>query len=232
MAAPGFAAMGTSVADYGLTTIAGPKPSGVSAGHGLLAFLTKENNAAVTAPAGWTQLGSGVFTSVPAGESAPVGLQVFWKRAGGSEGNSYSFSWSGGCYARIVLARFTGVAATGSFIDVYDSEQNSTDTEETPDVSVTTTGADRLLVWAGANWGGGAWTPPSGFTERYDSGETLAVATKVQAAAGSSGNVSGECSDANYSCGFLVALSSEAIDGGGGDPTPASNAGLLPLLMM
>jgi hypothetical protein len=65
---------------------------------------------------------------------------------------------------------------------------NSTTT--LPNVAVTTTLENELLLFVGANFGGGPFTP-SGYTERADvSGNDSTTGTQQMAAAGSSGNKS------------------------------------------
>jgi hypothetical protein len=78
---------------------------------------------------------------------------------------------------------------------------------DSPAVTVTTTGSDRLLVWSATNWSGGAWTPPTSFTERRDSGdEVMTSADLAQAGAGSSGSITGTCVGNDRRTAFLGAL--------------------------
>jgi hypothetical protein len=164
MATPGFAQV-TTVDGYDTTGLAINKHATAVTGQGLLVFLAKENDDPVDPPAGWTELGSGAVTDPDPDDDTPLALHCFWKRVGGSD-DLYSFTWQEPCYARILLARFTGVASSGSFIDVYDADDNSTLDDETPAVSVTTTGSNRLIVWCATNYWGGSWTMPSNYTSR------------------------------------------------------------------
>jgi len=227
MATPGFAQV-TTVDGYDTTGLAINKHATAVTGQGLLVFLAKESDDPVDPPAGWTELGSGAVTDPDPDDDTPLALHCFWKRVGGSD-DLYSFTWQEPCYARILLARFTGVASSGSFIDVYDADDNSTLDDETPAVSVTTTGSNRLIVWCATNYWGGSWTMPSNYTSRFAQ-ETMALGTRAQSSAGSTGNVVGLCSSERYSCAFLVALSDTPI-GGGGPSEPAYNSGLLPFLL-
>lgn len=224
MAAPSFGSISALAEIYGSSTLAIPVPAGTVAGSVLLAFLEKELVDAVEGPPpGFAELGTGV---------SATGLEqhIFWKRATEADSGTYLFDWGTTApYAAGRVMRVTGTGATGSPFDGSPSTgtRSTTNSGATPNVSKTTTGTDRLMVWAGTNLDGGMWTPPSGYTLRSGSiYTTLAIATAVQSTAGSSGNLSGSCDNPEVSTAMLIALHDQA----GGGPA-ASPKGLLPILM-
>lgn len=200
MTLPVFGVAGTYLTGTSATA-AVAVPSGVTAGQVILVHLYKESTATVTPPSGFTELTPAPFTT-----SSVHTHHVFWKRATGSDSGTYSFTWSGSTFREAVAIRYTGCATSGVPVDVFNTAARSTNGTVTPAVSLTTTGADRLLEWAGSNFNAGSWTPPSGFTERVDAAGCLSVATLGQSTAGSTGSVTGTCSGSSSETGWLLAL--------------------------
>lgn len=186
-------------------TITLNKPSGVVEGDYMIAALLNNDGSRTigTVPSGWTLLES---QTVPAGDNR-IGLWVYGKLAGSSEPSTYTWqvtsastSFNGSCS----IAAYSG----SSGVDADGSTLSAALTTEPYDIdapSVTTLGADRLLVYIGAaKWTatdatGATFTPPSGYTSRFthmQSGEyrTVEFADKVQAVAGASGAISGDVS--------------------------------------
>lgn len=203
VAVPTFVSAGALFEQSGTGTANIPAPAGVAANDVVLVHLYKENNAAVTPPAGFTQVGVAAVTT-----GNTQWHYLFWKRSAGSEPSTYSFTWTGTTYAAGQSGAYRGCVAAGSPIDVSNSNTRSTTTTNTtPNVSVTTTGPDRLLVWAGTNWNESSWTAPTNFTlQGTTSSTTVAFATRNFPNAGASGNVSGTASLNNSSTAWLVAL--------------------------
>lgn len=221
MAPPAFGAAGTYLTGASGTSAAIPVPSGVTADQIILAHLYIESTATVTPPAGFTEAGASPISATGPGAHT---LRVFWKRATGADSGTYSFTWTGSAYREGSAQRYTGCITSGSPFDTGagapNSAQRSSDATTTPAVSLTTQGVDRLLVWAGTNFTGGTWTPPTqggGYTERVDAGADLSVATVAQASAGSTGSVVGTCSTSGYEVAWLGAL---LPDTGGATATP------------
>lgn len=209
MAAPAFGAAGTILAAADAATAAVPVPAGVTAGQIILVNLNKENSAVVTPPAGFAEVATAVAVT--------TGGQVqwhylFWKRASGADAGTYSFTWTGTIWRSARAVRYTGCVASGSPVDVVGTNFTATAVTTTPAVSVTTTGPERLLVWsAGGNADDGTWTPPSGYTERVDQ-PMFGVATLDQAAAGSSGSITGASSGSASKTVWLIGLLPVATD--------------------
>ncbi len=210
MAAPAFGAAGTYLSGGSGTTAAIAVPSGVTADQIILAHLYIESTATVTPPAGFTETGASPISATGPGAHT---LRAFWKRATGADSGTYSFTWTGSAYREGSAQRYTGCITSGNPLDTGagapNSAQRSSDANATPAVTLTTQGADRLIVWAGTNFSGGAWTPPTqggGYTERVDASADLSVATVTQAASGSTGSVTGSCATSGYEVAWLGAL--------------------------
>lgn len=207
MAAPAFGSAGTYLAGVsgGSTSAAFAVPSGVAANDIILVFLYKENTNPVTKPdATWNEIATAPSTT------APQQHHAFWRRATAADTGTYgNFTWTGSAWREGVAIRITGAITSGSPIDVSNPNATNSNVTATPVVTVTTTGIDRLMVWSATNFNSGTWTAPTqggGYTLRSTNGNDLIVATVAQAAAGTSGSVSGSCSSAARETAWLLAI--------------------------
>lgn len=204
---PVYGSTGTGLTGAGSTTANVAVPSGVASGHIVIVAFYVETTQTVTAPSGFTQCANS--PAVVTGASAHD-LRVFWKRATGADSGTYAFTIASGVAWRVAIAmRVTGCIATGDPWDVTTSAIKTTNTTgATPAVSVTTTGANRLLVWIASSFVTNTCTPPSGMTERADYSDQAAldIATLAQASAGSSGSLTGTFSSNTASGAWLGAL--------------------------
>jgi hypothetical protein len=206
VAAPAFGSIGT----YLETSSASPAwaaPASVASGDVIVIPIFVDSTATITAlPPGFAEATDSPIAR-PSGGGAHS-LHVVWKRATGADTGTYSFTLSGSAFVAGAALRYTGCVASGNPWDVTTSADGGvTNSTTTPAVSVTTTGADRMLVFAGTNWGGGGWTPPAGFTERIDNGSEVNTADdSVQVSAGSSGTVTATCAGSNKTLAWLGAL--------------------------
>lgn len=160
-------------------------PSGLADNDILLAavFVGVSGTApSVAAPSGFTAL-PGSPTSVTDVYGFNGKLNVFWKRAA-SESGSYTFSHSSASSQGLLLA-ISGAVTSGSPID---ASSNNTGVGNTSTATgVTTTVPNDLLLYIAHDWEGvGALSPPSGFTEIFDS--LIYSARMSQATAGASGS--------------------------------------------
>ncbi len=204
MAAPVYGSAGTVLSGASSATAAVPVPSGVATNDIIFVFLYLEANRTVTVPSGFTLLGGANQATTN------QWTYVFWKRATGADSGTYSFTFTS-TYRVAVALRVTGAVTTGSPIDAFSKNGETTSGASTPPVSLTTTGADRLLLWFGSDFSLGSWTPPSGFTERVDTGSEIGVASSTQAAAGSTGSVVGSSTGGNQQTAWLVAVQSNSV---------------------
>lgn len=213
MAAPAFGSAGTQLQGTASTANI-DVPDNVAADDIIVVTLYIDSTMTVTglassfahAPDSPIQLGAGAG----AGRHS---MAVMWKRATGADstGSTYNFTLSASTYRNGQAIRYTGVNTSGDPWDVTAfALEEGVGTSTTPAVSDTTTGADRLLVWAATNWTGGAWTPPSAggtWTERRDSGDRVCtVADKAQAVAGATGSITGTAGANDRMTAWLGAL--------------------------
>jgi hypothetical protein len=222
MASPAFGTAGTLFQDSGISTVAVDVPDSVAADDIIVVTAFIEGTEAVTItglPSGFSQAPDSPV-NVNIGGAGPHRLYVMWKRATGADstGGTYDFTLSSTEYAHARAFRYTGATTSGDPWDVTNAATSGTsDVTDSPVVSDTTTVADTLLVWSASNWTGGAWTPPSGFTERSDEGNAnMTVADLAQAAAGATGSITGTCATSDKQGAWLGALKSP-----GGPVTPA-----------
>lgn len=184
-------------------------PSGVAADDIVIALFYTDGAVTITDLGAFAHAGESPLLVNQVDTSGDHRLNVLWKRATTGDVGSYAFTLSGTTYWSGQAHRFTGCITTGSPWDsaVDSADLGTASANDTPAVSINTTGPNELLVWAATNWGGGAWTPPTGFTLRQDSMfDTETMATKAQAAAGSTGSLVGTCAVSNKTGAWVGAL--------------------------
>jgi hypothetical protein len=179
-------------------------PDGVVAGSVIVVFIYRGNVSpydTITLPPDFT-LATNSPTDVAA-DAGQVVLDVAWKRATATEStdDTYNFTWSDNSAFRVGFAvRIDGCRTTGDPFEADDSGVSLTASTDTPAVSVTTTGDNRLLLWCAATYSSGDWTPPTGFTTQVDdlAYDLLLLATAEQPFAGSSGSLVGVQAEAGW----------------------------------
>jgi len=172
------------------------------------AFVDSITETFTVTPSGWVQAPNSPVTG-PDNHR----LHIWYKRAVAGDVGATTYSWtkSAGAYANAAIERYTGAITTGSPWDVTRGVGSNVSQTTTEDVAVTTTVVDTLLCWTGTDWSGGNWTPPTGFTERRDTGDKVCTsADKPQAAIGGSGAIVGTCATADKRCAWVGALKSPA----------------------
>lgn len=204
MASPTFGAAGTYLTGVVSNQANFAVPTGTANNEIVVVYLYIESTGAITPPAGFTQKSRPSNTGTGAHD-----LVIFWKRCTGTDSGTYAFTnpnvWREG-----VAVRYSGCITSGDPFDVVSANQAASGASGiTPVVSLTTTVTDTLLVFSGTNFNGGAWTPPSGYTERVDSGGDLTVDDLARASIGSSGTIRATCAGGSTgTCAFLGALKS------------------------
>lgn len=134
----------------------------------------------LSTPDGWTAFGAQVHDG-----SNYIIARAYWKRLAGSESGSVTVSHTLGmtqAYARMGV--FRGCATVGDPFEDYDTSGGSASSFTSP--TTTTLGANRLGLRLSVVLSGLAESPPSGWTERYETAATsLTVAgdTKTIASA-------------------------------------------------
>ena len=170
------------------------RPDGVQEGDLLILIVHTEGADSPTSATGW---------EVPFAESGSLQRSfvlmntshVYIRKAEANEPDAYVVVMPGSTDFSVAVAAYYGADA-GIVVDAYDQDFG---TSTAPAVAALTTNFinDTILFVGGAN-GTATWTPPTGFTERLDtqmsSGPTIHLSDKVQAAAGSTGVMTGTLS--------------------------------------
>lgn len=187
------------------------KPTGTADGDILVAFISKDNTAAVTAPAGWNLIGEATANAYYSG--------AWWKRAA-SEGASWQWTftsiWRTGC-----VAAYQGAIGTGTALDpdppaAFTETQNNTLATN----SNTTASTDTVVVAMHSAVGFVApWTAGSSMTERVAFDE-VHLQDIAQAAAGATGTKTASQAGATNQFMKAVLIEIASTTGGAAQDTP------------
>jgi hypothetical protein len=188
-------------------------PDDVAAGDIIVvaAFLDGTSTTVTGMPADFEHaLGSPLDVAAGGGFGEHV-VAVMWKRATGADTGTYGFTLSGTTFVYGNAVRYEGAVGSGDPWDATDAaESGAVSVSTAPAVSVTTLGADRLLVYVATDHNGdsGTWSPPAGYDQRQGGTNTTntEISDLVQAAAGSSGSVSATHTVAGFMGAWLGAL--------------------------
>lgn len=219
---------------YVSPTVSLAKLSGTAEGDVLLACFVMNYVLPTldTLPTGWTIIAQDSLNTSPVGV-----LWVAKKIATASEPANYDFGFSNNFNGHASLVAYSGgedvsIVGTAAWADPADS----TSPYSADAASVTVPDNSSLLLFLGVAsrdaYETFTWTEPSGFTERFEAGESweylsLTIAEK-SVNSGSSGAVSGSCSGAGTArtLGLLIAIAPE----GGASTIQGSGYADLPLV--
>ncbi|MCO6445743.1 MAG: hypothetical protein J5J04_16845 [Anaerolineae bacterium] len=202
---------------YGSNTVTLPAPTGLASGDVLFAeFLGNDGNRVLnTLPSGWTLIASATETAAPS-----TGFWLCKKVAGGSEPATYDFVFNYDFNGRVCIVAYKD----GSDVSVYGAatapSAGSTSPYDVDAAAITVPDDDSKVIFFGAlrvttTGAAAAFTPPTSYTERVDSGASydlraLTVADITQATAGTTGAVSTTVAQAGggaaRTVGVLVAI--------------------------
>lgn len=174
-----FLSAGAGVTGTG-TSAAVPVPSGIAANVIVTVAVYVEN--ATDATAVFTSGAAAGFALVPltAGGTADTGitngalrgrLLNFWKRASAADTGTYSFTWTTSSPYEAVAVAHTGINRWMSNPweqTIQGIAGSSTATTTTPSITTGIYTTDLVGFCTSHATNAGAWTPPSGMTERYD----------------------------------------------------------------
>lgn len=182
-------------------------PTGITNGDVLLAhILWAGNGTTITAPSGWTQVGS-TITAIESGNVFYLNSGIF-KKVAASESGNYTWTPSATVATQGKITRYTGANGTvnASSSNVANSPGNTNDDA----TGITTTVNGCMLVYEGFDWGDNTnnLTPPTGYTERLETNPLIYSADVVQSTAGATGTVTHVCNSSisNPRGAWLVAL--------------------------
>lgn len=219
---PELRSVGTYLGGAASTTAALAIPTGAGApqsGDVALAYVYKDNAAAVTPAAG--------FTEIAAVSCTDHNQHVFWKRLTAADSGTYSFSWTGSVWREgyVVFYRTGTVADTGDPHEALATNFNNTAGTTTPAVTVVPVGNNRRIIHSVTNFTGATtFTPPSNLTERTTASGTRAasVADRVWSDTTTTGAMSGTTNTSGRMTAVAFALKPYVAPVGGFDPRTAS----------
>lgn len=215
-------------------TVSLAKLSGTAEGDVLLACFVMNYVLPTldTLPTGWTIIAQDSLNTSPVGV-----LWVAKKIATASEPANYDFGFSNNFNGHASLVAYSGgedvsIVGTAAWADPADS----TSPYSADAASVTVPDNSSLLLFLGVasknQYEAFEWTAPSGFTERFEAGQSWEICSLTLAEksvnSGSSGAVSGSCSGAGTArtLGLLIAIAPE----GGASTIQGSGYADLPLV--
>ena len=221
---PGGTTSCTAATSTGSSSLGIVKPSAAVAGDVMVAQLTVRSTGAITAPAGWSQIGA---TAQDA--AGPIEQAVFWHRVDGTEPATIAFSWAGGnadASGGIVTYKgvdpFIGFDQGGSAVTSMTSGGTAA-IGNPAGLAITTSAASEMLqaAYGVANAVTVTQTGSQGLVREWTASSTgvtkvtAGFADGVQAAAGASGNKTATWVTSSLWAAHLFALRNEAADGSG-----------------
>ena len=197
----------SNVAGASGTTAAVPVPAGAAAGDVVvIGMYTEMANGAetITFPAGFT-----IKYDEGANSGTQGRLTVAWKRLTGADTGTYAVSWTTSTWRAVAAGLWRGRLASGDPFDgTAGGQANSGTVGPALSTSPAAAGGDAFHLLTDFA-GGATFTPPANFTQRQALG-VLALDTRDNIAAGSTGTVQGGASVSAVLKGFLGVLAAAA----------------------
>jgi hypothetical protein len=171
-------------------------PATVRAGDTMVLFAGSNTNVTVGTPAGWTQEGTALDTSL---------RSVVWSRTAtaADAGSAVRVTLSATAKANLQLVAYSGSTAADRVGAVTSAvEGGTTATHTTPAVTVTAAGSQLVSYWADQSSASTGWTLPAGTTERLDttgagSGRITSAIGDQAVAAGTAGGLTATADSSN-----------------------------------
>ena len=141
------------------------KPAGGASGDVFVTviYLETDTNTITTVPTGWTLL-------FALANTAAFKLSVYALLAGGSEPATYTWGFNAAGFNALVTGAYSGGTGTGTLLDLANGSQaDATLTTAQTAPSITTTGADRMLLWGFGTFAGTTVTGSSGAASNFRS---------------------------------------------------------------
>ena len=203
-------------------------PSSVSTGDLMLAQISLRNNDAITAPAGWTQIGN----TRTSGTSLEQALYYRIATAADTAGTTYNWTWTNNSDASAALLAYSGVDSANPF-DGTPTDNAGTSTSATATGLTTAQDGDMLVALYAAQGNVTlAQDASQGLTQQFNVISGSSPASKVrttgaegtQATAGATGNKTATVGSSTPWVAHLAALTPTlAADGSGTLTTPTTN---------
>ncbi len=211
MAAPLWESKGADIS----TSTASPSfpvPAGTAVGKVVIvtAFLDTAGASVTATPSG--------FSVVP---GCPVDalnhhLIKYWKRLTGADAGTYDFTLSGSAFIEGAAELYNNCISSGTPFDPSPGVAvDNTAGSITPPVSTSSVSSDRLTIHSATCWGGGVWTPPTGFTKRVNpSIGVITTSDKLQSSAGSTGMLTASTTTSDKRTAHVIDLIGTTVVGG------------------
>ena len=138
-------------------------PAGVSTGNGLLLVATGVGAGPLTAPAGWTQVGT---SSAVSGTTTALTTTVWQRVASATDvGSAVTVTFPAAVHGTVQLLAYSGTNATSPIVAAAGKASITTASAyTTPTVTVPANGDVVVSIWAGKSSAITAWTAPAGQT--------------------------------------------------------------------
>lgn len=219
---PDYGSQGTQLAGVA-SSINVDVPDSVAVNDIIIVYAFIDNVISVNSlAAGFAHAPGSPIANPGIGGAGVHSLSVLWKRATGSDstGGTYDFGMSGTAYRDAVAVRYPNCKLSGSPFEDTDSNFATAagtawplNIDNTNPLNVASTGADRLGVGAATNWSGGAWTPPTGWSERLDAGNHVHTVVDIEMPTAITVTSSGgSCTGNDKRCGWLGVLLPEPAE--------------------
>ncbi|MFJ5697011.1 PKD domain-containing protein [Arthrobacter sp. NPDC093139] len=195
----------TASATTATTAVTLTRPSGTTAGDVLVASFTADKNPTAAVPAGWTAIVNGLSIS--------SGARVFayYRVAGASEPPTYTWTLSTAVKWGAGVTAYRGVNNTTPLDSAVATAVNTTYRATSIAVPGVTTASNGSMLIGGLGFDSSnpAATPPSGWTERWETvagGQIAEQADRTQATAGATGTATWTFSSAKAVAAWRTAL--------------------------
>lgn len=227
MTAPSLRALGT-VLSSSTTSPSFAEPAGTVADDIIIIawFQDDARTSISAAPSGFAAPTDAPQNNNPLFGSPSHSLQVYWGRRSAVGAGPYGFTVNVGLGGTPFIegrsAAVQDCITTGDPFDAADGNTSGlTSVTTAPLVSATSTGTDRFAFYAATNWTGGAWTPPSGYTEQWDADNRIVTFDTLTMAAAATTSPQAVCAGNDQSNAWVgILLPIPAASGASPDPQP------------
>lgn len=225
MAAPSLRALGTVVA----TTTANPsfdEPAGTASTDIVVVGMFLNPTVTVTGtPTGFASLAD-LPQNNGGGADPSHQLAGYWARRSDAGAGPYVFTLSSSIFVEGRAAAIQDAITTGDPWEAADGNTSGlTSVTTAPSVSATSAGTDRLAWYMASNWAGGAWTPPSGYTEDWDANDRIVTMDHLTLATAQTTTPQAVCASSSRSnawVGILLPVASAATATPGAQVAPVA----------
>lgn len=182
-----------------------PVPAGAAVNDIAVCGIYIEDTDAITLPANFAVKADLATSPVAQGR-----LLVAWKRLIAADTGTYTFTWTNSPWRAGQCVLFTGRVSTGDPFDGTPGTAEAVATGTTLNVSTSPAGSggDAVGLWTNFATTSNAFTVPTNYVERQDTGG-LCIDTRDGVAAGSTGNVTATSGTTDFMKAFLGVLAAE-----------------------